>query len=255
MFRTKRLDVRPWTHDDVEVMFDVYRRWDVSRWLGAAPRVPESVEEMHGRVDRWAAVAHGPYGIWAVVPLETGVPAGTVLLVPLQDGTGASLQEVEVGWHLHPDAWGHGWATESARGALERAWAAGLDEVHAVVLPGNDPSVAVTRRLGMQPRGRTDRYYGIEMDHLAVGRPTALLTGRVLVGRPGRLDVRRCPVGRLPRVAWVGRGREEQPVAGPSRRTSVRGRTAVAPASCAFSATRWTDDGRPGSAARVRSRR
>jgi RimJ/RimL family protein N-acetyltransferase len=171
VFRTDRLLVRQWTHDDVDVMFDVYRRWEVSRWLGAAPRVAGSPEEMHGRVDRWADAGQGTYGIWAVVPAASGVPVGTVLLVPLQDGTGALLDEVEVGWHLHPDAWGHGYATESARGALERAWAGGLDEVHAVVLPGNEASVAVTRRLGMEPVGRTDRYYGVEMDHFVVGRP------------------------------------------------------------------------------------
>ncbi len=170
-FRTERLEVRPWTHDDVEVMYDIYRRWEVARWLGATPKVAASVEEMHGTVDRWAARAEPPYGVWAVVPLVTGVPVGTVLLVPLQDGAGVTLPEVEVGWHFHPDAWGHGYATESARGALEVAWAAELPEVYAVVLPGNDLSVAVTRRLGMEPIGRTGRFYGVELDAFRAPAP------------------------------------------------------------------------------------
>jgi RimJ/RimL family protein N-acetyltransferase len=171
VFSTERLYVRPWTHDDVDVMYDIYRRWEVARWLGAAPKAAASVEEMHGRVDRWAAAAEPPFGIWAVVPRAGGAPLGTVLLVPLQDGAGAPLEEVEVGWHLHPDAWGHGYATESARGALDLGWSAGLTHVYAVVLPGNDPSVAVTRRLGMQPLGRTERFYGIELDAFRLGRP------------------------------------------------------------------------------------
>jgi len=171
-FRTDRLDVRPWTHDDVDRMYDIYRRWEVSRWLGAEPKVVESVEAMHATVDRWAAACEQPpYGIWAAVPRSTGTPAGTVLLVPLRDGDGAELEDVEVGWHFHPDAWGHGYATESARGALDQAWAAGLPEVWAVVHPGNDRSVAVTRRLGMTPQGRTDRFYGIELDAYRVVAP------------------------------------------------------------------------------------
>jgi RimJ/RimL family protein N-acetyltransferase len=177
VFRTERLTVRPWTHDDVEEMFDIYRRWEVARWLGAAPRVAQSVESMHSTVDRWMDRAQAPYGIWAVVPEGSRAPVGTVLLVPLQNGSGQALAEIEVGWHLHPDAWGHGYATESARGALARGWAAGLDQVHAVLVPGNEPSAAVTRRLGMAPVGRTDRFYGIELDEFVLAAPAT--------GRPG----------------------------------------------------------------------
>jgi RimJ/RimL family protein N-acetyltransferase len=172
VFATQRLDVRPWTHDDVDVMFDIYRRWEVSRWLGATPKVTDSVDAMHATIDRWAARSERePYGIWAVVPRDIGTPVGTVLLVPFTDADGAELDDVEVGWHFHPDAWGQGYATESAHGALDRAWDAGLAQVYAVVLPGNDRSVAVTRRLGMTALGRTDRFYGLEMDAFLVTAP------------------------------------------------------------------------------------
>ena len=66
-----------------------------------------------------------------------------MLLVPLPDGAG----EFEVGWHFHPDAWGHGYATEAARGALGWAFDRGLDEVYAVVRPDNAPSLKVCGRL------------------------------------------------------------------------------------------------------------
>ena len=174
VFTTERLDVRPWTHDDVEVAFDIYSRFEVARWLGAQPKVCESVEAMHGTIDRWAASsgsAGGPCGIWAVVPRATGVPVGTVLLVPLQDGAGEPVAEIEVGWALHPDHWGRGLATEAADGALARGWTAGLTETYAVVYPGNDPSVAVTQRLGMTALGRTKRWYGAELDAFWILRP------------------------------------------------------------------------------------
>jgi RimJ/RimL family protein N-acetyltransferase len=170
-YATERLDVRLWAPEEAEVAFAIYGRWDVARWLGAAPRPAESVEAMRATIDRWAGRSADAYGIWAVVPRETGVPVGTVLLVPLQDGDARPVAEVEVGWALHPDHWGQGYATEAARGALDRAWAAGMSEVYAVVHPGNDASVAVTARLGMTPLGRTKRWYGVELDAFRVDRP------------------------------------------------------------------------------------
>ena len=57
---------------------------------------------------------------------------------------------MEIGWRLHPDAWGHGYATEAGRAALEAARdQLGLTRIIAVIDPGNAASLAVARRLGM----------------------------------------------------------------------------------------------------------
>lgn len=173
VYETERLDVRLWAPDEAEIAYDIYGRWDVARWLGADPKPAESVESMRATIGRWAGQAIGAFGIWAIVPRDLGVPVGTVLLVPLQDADAQPVDEIEVGWALHPDHWGHGYATEAAAGALARGWAAGLDEVYAVVYPGNDPSVAVTARLGMTPLGRTKRWYGVELDAFRIPRPDA----------------------------------------------------------------------------------
>ncbi|MFW3172390.1 GNAT family N-acetyltransferase [Geodermatophilus sp. CPCC 206100] len=156
---TARLWLRPWTtgRDDLGRLLDLYGRDEVTRWLGGRPSV--SPIEL---VARWAAVsATGERaGVWAAEVRSTGVVAGTILLKPLPEGVG----EVEVGWHLHPDCWGHGYATEAARVVVERAFAAGLPEVYAVVRPGNARSLAVCRRLGMQPLGRMRRWYDVELE-------------------------------------------------------------------------------------------
>ncbi|MEU5939274.1 GNAT family N-acetyltransferase [Micromonospora sp. NPDC047548] len=81
--------------------------------------------------------------------------------------------DIEVGWHLHPDSWGHGYATEAARAALAREFAAGAREVYAVVSPGNDPSMAVARRLGMTHLGRRTGWYGGEVLETFVRRADA----------------------------------------------------------------------------------
>src|SRR3954451_10739340 len=152
LLRTERLRLRAWTTsaDDLARLTDIYGRDEVTRWIGGTPSVPPA--ELP---DRWAAVhAQNPrFGCWAM-ELEDGTVAGTVLVKPLPNGVG----EVEVGWHLHPDCWGHGYATEAARAVIDRAFEEGLPEVYAVVRPGNDPSLAVCRRLGMQHLGTMRRW-------------------------------------------------------------------------------------------------
>ena len=164
VFETERLIVRQWTDDRAEVarVYDTLSRWEVSRWLGASPRVVATPDEAVRAVRRWRGAASDDdvYGIWAVEVREAGVVAGTVLVVPLLGLDDQPTGVVEVGWHFHPGSWGHGYATEASRVAIDRAFASGVREVFALVHPGNDRSVAVTRRLGMTPIGVQTRWYG-----------------------------------------------------------------------------------------------
>ena len=169
VFETDRLIVRQWTESDADVarVFDMLSRWEVARWLGAQPRALETEAEALGAIRRWRAraSADGLHGIWAVDVRETGATAGSVLVVPLPGVDNEPTTDVEVGWHLHPDSWGHGYATESAGAAIERVFAAGLPEIYAVIREGNTRSAAVAQRLGMKPIGRQRRWYGgIELD-------------------------------------------------------------------------------------------
>ena len=57
---------------------------------------------------------------------------------------------VEVGWRLHPDHWGHGYATEGAGASLRHGFeSGGLDEIVAFTTALNTRSQAVMVRLGM----------------------------------------------------------------------------------------------------------
>ena len=167
MFETERLLVRLYEPEDAPFVLDMYSRWDVQRFLGASPKLLQTLEEANVAIHRWRSVSDQTplLGVWAVT-LRTGEPVGTVMLkmapltsdqrpMPLSD-------DHEVGWHLHPDHWGHGYATEATGGALQRAFGAGVDEVVALILPGNERSLHVAERLHMQHRGLTDRYYGTQ---------------------------------------------------------------------------------------------
>ncbi|MGY1840708.1 MULTISPECIES: GNAT family N-acetyltransferase [unclassified Modestobacter] len=163
---TDRLRLRAWTTDEADLarLADLYRRDEVTRWLGGPPTVPPA-----DLVARWELVHQldDRHGCWAIEPRDGGPVAGTVLLKPLPNGVG----EVEVGWHLHPDSWGSGYATEAARAVIDRAFSEGLVEVYAVVRPDNTRSLAVCGRLGMEPLGRTRRWYGTEVEAFRLSAP------------------------------------------------------------------------------------
>jgi RimJ/RimL family protein N-acetyltransferase len=163
-FRTDRLTARDWTHDDVAAAFAIYGRDEVMRWLGAQPRRPVgSLQEMTERVEAMAerAAARPEYGLWPLELRDTGEVVGAVLLQPLP-GSG---DIVEIGWHLNPEYWGHGYATEAGRGAVALAFGPReLDRVVAVVDPGNYRSLAVCKRLGMTHLGQTSEYFDLTLE-------------------------------------------------------------------------------------------
>jgi RimJ/RimL family protein N-acetyltransferase len=62
----------------------------------------------------------------------------------------------EVGWALHRDAWGKGYAVEAARAAMDFAFdTLGWTEVIHCINPENAPSAAVARKLGASIRGQS----------------------------------------------------------------------------------------------------
>ncbi|MFD6751891.1 GNAT family N-acetyltransferase [Micromonospora gifhornensis] len=176
---TERLLVRDWTDRpaDLARLFEIYSRPEIAQWLGDASGFPltdpaQAVE----RLARWRRrhAEHGNrYGTWAIEVRETGVVVGTVMIKPMPGRDEQVLtDDIEVGWHLHPEAWGNGYATEAARPCMEREFATGTPLIHAVVAPGNTASMAVARRLGMTPVGRrSDWYGGEELETFVLARP------------------------------------------------------------------------------------
>jgi RimJ/RimL family protein N-acetyltransferase len=187
-FTTARLTARDWTPADAEAAFAIYGRDEVTRWLGPQPREPvPSLVHMRQVLDRRIARSREQpdYGLWALELRATGQVVGAVLLAPLPEDSTI----VEIGWHLNPDYWGEGYATEAGRGVIALAF--GLDRVGpdqigpdlasrpgrpvlasvlALVDPDNVRSRNVCQRLGMRHRGQTSRYYGLALDHFELTR-------------------------------------------------------------------------------------
>nr|WP_281373374.1 GNAT family N-acetyltransferase [Kineococcus aurantiacus] len=143
-----------WRPQDAPRLFDLLRRPEVTRWFGEAARTPlTDVEQARQRIEQWALAHADPLGTWAVVAPDRSEPVGSVLLFPAPN---ALHGEVEVGWYLHPDAEGHGYATAAARRAVRLAFAAGHRQVWALTHPENTRSRATATRAGMRDLGIVD---------------------------------------------------------------------------------------------------
>ena len=168
----ERLTLRPWSSDDVDAVLDLYSRWDVVRYLGTKPTVITEPAQAAAKIGTWNAFTGPLHGVWAIVPAGEDRPVGTALLKLLPHSVTKALSaETEVGWHLHPDTWGRGYATEAGGRLLAHAWSHDLAEVFAVTYPENSASRAVCLRLGMEPLGMTDRYYDIDCALFRAERP------------------------------------------------------------------------------------
>ena len=149
LVRTERLVLRRWDAAlHTESLAGVNADPEAMRYLNGG--VPFSREESSAQSLRFAAHwdRYG-FGLWAVEATDA-VVGFTGACHPLWFP--AYADEVEVGWRLHPSAWGKGYATEAGRAAVGAALDhLDLARVIACIDPGNHASIAVADRLGMQP--------------------------------------------------------------------------------------------------------
>lgn len=151
--QTGRVLLRPWRASD-RAPFAA---------INADPRVMEhfpsrlSQPDSDALADRIEAHfgEHG-FGPWALeIPGVTEF-AGFVGLLKVSF-TAHFTPAVEIGWRLHADLWGRGYAGEAAARALRHGFTElGLPEVVSFTVPANLRSLAVMQRLGMHYDIRED---------------------------------------------------------------------------------------------------
>lgn len=98
-------------------------------------------------------------------------------------------EDLEIGWQLHPDVWGHGFASETTYALAQWAFSQGLDEIFAVVRPDNIRAAATVRRNGMEWVGETSKYFGLTMQVFRI-RPADLNRTARQTDLPPHLDAR-----------------------------------------------------------------
>ncbi|MEQ8769137.1 MAG: GNAT family N-acetyltransferase [Phycisphaerales bacterium] len=167
---TQRLRLDPPSPADLDALADIFAMPEVCTYLGdGSPRSRAHIEtSLAKRIDCLAA--HG-VSIWTV-RARVGLPAtDTAPAIPAGAVVG-DCGVIPVAWHgpefellyrLHPHAWGRGIATEAATAACERADRVGINPLIGLAYEGNAASRRVLTRVGFEPRGETDRWYGVTL--------------------------------------------------------------------------------------------
>ena len=145
--RTPRLRLRRWRETDLAPFAAMNADPLVMRYLPAPLTRAASDALVDQLEERFATQG---FGLWAVERIDEGDFVGFTGLNPLRAGTPGG-DGMEVGWRLAAHAWGHGYATEAGRAALDVALGpAGLPEVWSITAVLNTPSEAVMRRIGLE---------------------------------------------------------------------------------------------------------
>ena len=171
---TERLELRPWRDDaaDLDAYAALCADPDVMRHIGAgAPLTREEAAAQLTRfADHWRR--HG-YGLRAAILRASGEVAGFVG-VARAGQPGVRPGDVEIGWRLLRRHWGRGLATEGALAVRDHAFEQlRLARLVAFVRPANTGSIAVMRKLGMEPLKDATCSFGRPMRIFALDNPRA----------------------------------------------------------------------------------
>jgi RimJ/RimL family protein N-acetyltransferase len=141
LIETERLQLRPLTSGDVDDLVAIHAEAEVERFMGPVDR--RRMTEWLARVQEDYA-EHRP-GRLAIIERVSGRFLGRSGLKYWPQ-----FAETEVGWVLHPHAWGRGYATEAGR-ACARWGFQNLDvpQLTAMIRPDNQRSISVAQRIGM----------------------------------------------------------------------------------------------------------
>jgi RimJ/RimL family protein N-acetyltransferase len=143
---TERLILRPPTMADFDRWAELMADPEASRYIGGAVSKSMAWRALMAMAGAWTLTG---VGMFSVIDRHSGRWLGRIGPWQPHDWPGT-----EVGWSLHPDAHGKGYATEAARAAIDYAFdTLGWTEVIHCIDPDNVPSQKVAERLGSRLRG------------------------------------------------------------------------------------------------------
>lgn len=144
----ERVRLRPFVASDFDAVADMQSRPEVVRYLMWDVMDPDSVQAFLDRRLRQSQIDGDDTALVlaAVLPPSDRVIGEFMLRL-----SSARHRQGEIGWSLHPDAQGHGYATEAARELLRIGFEdLGLHRIVADADPRNTGSLRIMERLGMR---------------------------------------------------------------------------------------------------------
>lgn len=174
MIATDRLVLRNWQASDLEPWAALNADHEVMAHFPALLGADEAAAMLAANQAR---ISDNGWGLWAVERRDDGAFLGFTGLMPLRESNPLA-PGVEIGWRFARHAWGAGYASEAARGALAFGFERlALPEIVAFTATGNLRSQAVMDRIGMARREDLD------FDHPALPRGHVLERHVVWVAR------------------------------------------------------------------------
>ena len=148
LLRTERLTLRPFVADDFDALYSYQSRPDVVRWLYWDARSEVEVQaSLELKLESTGITVEGDVLSLAVVLNGTGELIGDFILHLLS----VEHRTAEIGFIVHPDHQGLGYATEAGRVMLRIAFGdLGLHRVIGRAEARNLGSVRVLEKLGMR---------------------------------------------------------------------------------------------------------
>ena len=146
--RLERLVLRPFVQSDFDAVHDMQSRAELVRYLMWDVMDREAVQTFLERRLRQIGIDGDDT---AIVLAATIPPSDRVIGEFMLRLTSARHRQGAIGWSLHPDAQGHGYATEAARELLRLGFEElGLHRIAADADPRNAGSLRIMERLGMR---------------------------------------------------------------------------------------------------------
>ena len=145
---TERLVLRPYVTGDFDALFAIQSRPDVARYLYWDPRNEGEVRvSLEQKIASIRIRSEGDVLALAIVPKESGALVGDVILRLVSE----EHRQGEIGFLVHPDHHGRGYATEASHAVLRIAFdEIGLHRVIGHLEARNVASARVLEKLGMR---------------------------------------------------------------------------------------------------------
>jgi RimJ/RimL family protein N-acetyltransferase len=141
---TERLILRPFQMDDLDLFCEFFQNEGFLRF-SSGPFSRERVAEFVEKVIGWDR--GGLPSQYVITLRETGTSIG---YCGFFHQTVDEKPEIEIGYRLHPDFWGHGFATEAATSVRDHGFAnRKLDRLISLIHPDNAASRRVAEKNGM----------------------------------------------------------------------------------------------------------
>lgn len=174
---TERLILRPPTLEDFPRWAEFQADPETTRFIGGIKTPAETWRILATVAGAWTLTG---VGFFSVIEKSTGLWLGRIGPWRPHGWPGA-----EIGWSLHPDATGKGYAQEAAVASMDYAFdVLGWDDVIHTIEDGNAASARLAQRLGSRNRGPSplpEPFAGVVADVWGQSREEWAVNRRTLI--------------------------------------------------------------------------